>query len=101
LSGKTPPSLARSESSESRTSADIRVRASPPPTIRQSGSRVREDLKPRRRESMKVLATLAVMGFFAVGSLVMSAAASAAPQCHGLAATLTGTSGPDHIVGTN
>ena len=49
---------------------------------------------------MKVLGTLVVMGIVAVGSLVMSASASAAAQCHGLKATIVGTPGSDTIVGT-
>jgi len=48
---------------------------------------------------MRVFATLAVMGLVAVASLVMSASASAAPHCHGLTATMTGTSGPDNHSG--
>jgi hypothetical protein len=58
-------------------------------------------LKPRRRKSVKVLATLSVMGIVGIGALVMSASATAAAHCHGLTATITGTSGPDVIVGTN
>jgi hypothetical protein len=59
------------------------------------------DLKPERGGQVKVLATLAVMGLLAVGSLVMSASAGAAAFCHGFPATMTGSSGSDHIVGTN
>jgi hypothetical protein len=55
----------------------------------------------RKEGAMKVLATLVVMGSVAVASLMMSASASAAPHCHGLTATMTGTSGSDNIVGTN
>ena len=50
---------------------------------------------------MKVLGTVVVMGIAAVASLVMSASAGATPHCHGLTATMTGTSGSDNIVGTN
>jgi hypothetical protein len=52
-------------------------------------------------DSMKFLATLAAMAIVAVGSFVMSASASAAAHCHGLTATMTGTTGSDHIVGTS
>ena len=61
----------------------------------------RATISQERRRDMKVLGTVVVMGIAAVASLVMSASAGATPHCHGLTATMTGTSGSDNIVGTN